>query len=224
MSLPNAKMTLPAASLVVAGFVLLVTSAGAQGVEAPVGVPGVPAGYAAVPAVAQPGVEPARRLARPPPAHELGPSARRHTVSVDALRPLLGAFTLELEDAVDLHFAWFLAVSALHVPRTGDELSGFGVEGGLRLYPWGQAPLGLWLGPRLGLGYLSAERGANQAAAPGVSAGAQLGFTWALGDFRLSIAGGVSWVDMEVRVEGVPIGFSGITPDGRLALGWSFGS
>ena len=166
------------------------------------------------------------RIREAPPRRERSPEGvRRSALSVQVLRPFFGTFTLQFEHRLTPFLSLMVAPSAVVVRYgSGDDLLGFGIEGALRFYPSTHAPSGFWAGPRVGLGRLTGKSFGRSRADIAFTVGAQVGYTWHLGGFVLSVGGGFSFVDTEVDVEGASIlGYRGFWPDANLAVGWAFG-
>ncbi len=112
-------------------------------------------------------------------------AARRVTLSLNPAILLLGGIGAELEGAVGANVSLFASPSVLLFPSpllwsdaTNVSVSGFGIDGGLRVFPGGSAPKGFWFGPYGGLAVASVTSGRNRSKLHARTVGGMLGYSW----------------------------------------------
>jgi hypothetical protein len=157
-----------------------------------------------------------------PPSAGPPPPARLNVVTADLFAQAVH-YERVLVDRVSAHVGARLFLFTDGAGRITRDAFAVGVEGGLRLFLWGTAPQGLWLGPQVGVG-MSRIRvdGATHAGAGWWTAGVA-GYTWRFGSgFVLSLGAGVEYLDMRIQTTDGVVGPSGVAPLLRAGLGWSF--
>ena len=178
-------------------------------------------------------------VAQPVFAQEYAPDTDSKTSSKDAhpknavtLNPLplvAGIVSVEYERAVHDRVSLFLQPSVIAFkgayPKLPEDSSlwGLGANAGARLFVTGRAPEGFWIGPQAGVAYVNATLHDVNGSAVGYSAGGLVGYTWLFGDVvDLSVGGGAGYVNTKVRVEDSEVGYEGVEPLLRLAVGVAF--
>lgn len=133
------------------------------------------------------------------PAGKKAAKRTRHvTLSINPALLLLGGIGAEVEGAVGANVSLFASPSVLLFPSplllpdaTDVSVSGFGLEGGLRVFPGGSAPKGFWIGPYAGLASASATSGRSSGHASALTVGGMLGYSWIFkSNFYLSLGAG----------------------------------
>jgi hypothetical protein len=154
------------------------------------------------------------------PVEKSGP---KNTITANPLALAFGTFNLEYERAFRDHLSFYVAPSYLGMELLGVSIEGFGLGGGLRYFVSGTAPQGFFLSPGIELSYVTLGEDNVEASAMGWSATGLVGYTWLLGDvFALSLGGGVSYVNVEAEAGSLTLGYSGIVPSARFAIGGAF--
>lgn len=153
-----------------------------------------------------------------------------NTVTIDPIDIALGGWLgVEYERAV-LDYLSVYGGPSINFGITADEgQSLFGIAGGLgtRLFPFGDAPEGFFIGPDLSLAYVSGDEGGIEASSFGWAVTGIIGYTFLIADMvDLSLGLGAGYGDFEATgssdgVE-VTIGYAGFIPTARLAVGAAF--
>jgi len=150
------------------------------------------------------------------------------SLTVNPLDLFSGTINLEYEHAFDRSASWFAGFDFLVYhgfwPYDSANAFAFGPEAGLRLYLFGNAPAGLWLGPYVGTALVQQNSSSGQhLVSLGVSAGGMAGFNLVvLGRCNISLGLGAGWIDYSTASSGGRIGLYGLVPRGRLAVGVVF--
>jgi len=164
-----------------------------------------------------------------------------NAITIGPLGPLLGSFSVEYERALSSSVSFFIAPSvsftSLATAATGSGVStfGFGATAGVRVFPLspgaGRAPEGFWLGPELQGEYASQWLTSLGATGPsgqtltGVSAGAQLGYTFLISKaFVISFGGGIGVGLVNLTSSGMTLSMVGFSTRHllRFSLGYAF--
>ena len=158
---------------------------------------------------------------------DVEPAGPRNTITVNPLGLALGTFNVEYERAVSSSMSWFIGPQYFSYSSDSvledESVSSVGLSGGVRLFVSGTAPEGWFLSPNLSLAYAVAEGGDVEGTAVGYSVGFIGGYTWLIADVvDISLGLGAQYISAEVEVEGEEIGFAGVLPSGRLAVGVAF--
>lgn len=163
------------------------------------------------------------------------PEARRRPLNTITIEPLSLIFArtidVEFEHAVSPGVSLFVGPSVIiGTPSTtyaNESYFGVGVSFGARFFMFGNAPRGFFLSPFAEIAYASAS--VNGASGSGVAfaVGGLVGYTWLIGDvFDVSIGGGVQYFSEQVTATNgsttYQVGFNGVLPALRLALGFGF--
>lgn len=151
------------------------------------------------------------------------------TVTVNPLALAFGSFSAEFEQATASRgMSFFVGPSYYSTSSSGlIDLSttSYGLTGGVRFFLGGRAPEGFYLSPGVSLGYGIAEGGGEEATSATWSLDGQAGYTWLFNDvFDLSLGLGLSYMSYELNLPGTlgSIGYQGIAPNARLAVGAAF--
>lgn len=158
--------------------------------------------------------------AQPPQVEE---QRALNTITVNPLALLFGTINFEYERATSPHLSVFVGPSYSSLSDGAQTVTGVGGSAGLRLFPGGLAPEGFFVGPTFQMAYAGSDvPGSPSALVWG--AGGILGYTWLIGGFfDVSIGAGAQYMSFEVdSVYGGTVGFTGILPAIRLALGGGF--
>ncbi len=149
-------------------------------------------------------------------------AAPRWTVQVDPLTTALGFVHVQVERAFGKRLSVYVGphlrlFDSLLEDKT-EAYTGVGVEVGVRFFPFGRAPSGLWAGIR-GVGArLSTDQQGGQSGAGGYGS-ALVGYTLILRD-RWVLAGGLGVQYLRYRVAGM--GPRGVFPAAHTTLGVAF--
>ena len=162
-------------------------------------------------------------------------SSPKNTLTINPLPLVLGMVALEYERATSENLSLYVAPSYWSLSfGSGDDEFGFASYGlgiGARYFMSGVAPEGFWVAPGIDIGFASAEWRGVEGSGVGFGIGAQLGYTWILGDvFDISLGLGAQYASNEVEVEvdeaGIKEtqtnGYSGVSPTLRFAIGAAF--
>ncbi|MCA9602212.1 MAG: hypothetical protein KC417_09320, partial [Myxococcales bacterium] len=137
------------------------------------------------------------------------------TVTVNPIDLVNGYVNFEIDTAIASALSFHAGLNFLVWDGVWEEHSGdaFAIapELGLRLYPFLSAPAGLWIGPFVGVAYVSVDNGNDSASTAGVYAGGEIGFTLILFDFLAgSVGAGLGYQDLSAVVDGARIGPHGV--------------
>ncbi|MCA9562752.1 MAG: DUF3575 domain-containing protein [Myxococcales bacterium] len=150
-----------------------------------------------------------------------------NTITIDPLPLIFGVLSLEYERAVAPAVSIYAGPSINFGTSVDDPDSAFGLglDMGARFFPWGKAPEGFFIAADFGVAYASATDGETDTSASAVAyaVGGSIGYTFLIADvFDLSLGVGAQYADFEIKVANDSIGFSGVLPTLRLALGAAF--
>lgn len=150
-----------------------------------------------------------------------------NTITANPLGLAFGALNFEYERAASERLSWFVGPSYWSFSTSlngGSEgkTAAYGLSAGLRYFLTGRAPEGFFLSPGVSASYVTTSYGSG-ADAVGYDVSGIAGYTWLFGDVvDLSIGLGAAYRHAEVEVAGRTLGFSGVVPTGRLAIGAAF--
>lgn len=173
----------------------------------------------------------ARATAQPVVVGEPPPPLPRTVISTNPLGMLVGTLNVELEQVVMPTLSLFVGPQVQFSQGIGSSpdrsVWGVGAVGGLRFYPWGLAPKGLYLSPQLSLAYASVTSGSVEGSGTGFSVAGMVGYQWIIGrHFALALAGGVQYLSVSAEASSgtssAALSTSGIYPALRLGLGLAF--
>ncbi|MCB9759986.1 MAG: DUF3575 domain-containing protein [Alphaproteobacteria bacterium] len=148
--------------------------------------------------------------------------APRWTVQVDPLTALLGYPHVQVERALAPPVSVYLGPHLrLYDPPWATEhepYRGFGLEAGVRWFPWQRAPAGPWVCARGVLAHLRTTEGALETGLGGYGS-ALVGYTW-IPWGRLVLSGGAGVQYLHYSVGGY--GPTGVFPAAHTAIGVAF--
>ena len=161
--------------------------------------------------------------------------APKNTITINPLPLVIGMVSMEYERATSESLSLYVAPSywSLSLGTDADEFSVFayGLGLGARYFMTGVAPEGFWVAPGVELAFAGAEYRGAEGSGIGYGIGAQLGYTWLIGNvFDISLGIGANYTDSEVEVEYEEAGVertridgnAGVYPSLRFALGAAF--
>jgi hypothetical protein len=168
----------------------------------------------------------------PPPAPAPVEEPPPNILAADPLPIAFGYLVISYERALGQRVSIFVQPQVL-VWRgllVDSDIDVVGLEGyvGLRFFPMSRqhAPRGFWVGPLVGVGWVSAEdSGGDEASATVLALAASVGNTWILGAFAFSIGGGIGYyvpIAEDDDSAEIDYEFSRVSGAGRLALGVAF--
>jgi len=172
----------------------------------------------------------------------------RNAISVDPFNVLYeGTLSLEYERATGRTLSFFVRLPEFnHTGSNGTfqndatmttevwqaTATKFGISGGLRFFLIGEAPRGLWLGPEIGLGYVSVswtrfdssliELGRFSGGAAYFRFAATAGYTFVFAPVFLSAGAGIGYAGLIGEVLGTPIDARGQERFVHTSLGYAF--
>jgi len=159
----------------------------------------------------------------------------RNTITINPLPLVVGMISGEFERAANDRVSIYVAPTYWNLSFGPDddefEIFSYGLGFGARYFMAGIAPEGFWIAPGVEVAYAGAEYNGASGSSIAWGAGAQLGYTWLIGDvFDISLGIGAIYENNEVEVEyeeaGIERtkveGYAGIRPSLRFALGAAF--
>jgi hypothetical protein len=151
----------------------------------------------------------------------------RSTVTVSPIELFSGQFNIEYEHALRDYFSLYGGLNFLAFRGVWavdyDRAFAVGPEFGARAYLIGNAPAGLWVGPYVGLAYVSNTYNGSTVSSLGYGVGAMAGVNLLIKWFNLSLGAGTGWIDYSsVPSHDHRVGMYGFVPRLRLAVGVAF--
>lgn len=151
----------------------------------------------------------------------------RSTITLNPIELVNGLLSFEAEtapfDMLSLHAGMqFLVEEALH-PDDNSSAFAIGPEIGARLFVFGDAPEGFWVGPFAGLAFVSGKNNFERSGDLGFNTGAMAGMTMLFFDQMIVSAGaGVGYHNFSTMVGEEEVGLRGWSPRLRLSVGMAF--
>ncbi|MEM8608252.1 MAG: hypothetical protein AAGF92_14165 [Myxococcota bacterium] len=135
---------------------------------------------------------------------------------------LAGRIELEYERALHRIVSIFGGAYAVAFDSLGNEnLVGFGIEVGTRVFVLGRAPEGIWFAGTVGMFWRN-PRGNRSVKTRGLETGLLVGWTGVWGRFALSLGAGATYNYGRVSVLGQSVGDSEFNPLFKIGIGVAF--
>jgi hypothetical protein len=150
--------------------------------------------------------------------------ARERTLTFNPLAILFGVFNAEYEQALGPNMSMFVGPSLIYLSALDTSVLGLGLTGGLRYFVGsGRAPKGFWVGPQVGLSYVSLTANDTTVAGAAIGVGGLLGYTWLFNSgFVVSLGGGVQFTYATATADDTTVDLTGVGPALRASIGWGF--